>query len=311
MSALRIEGLTKSFAKGSARVKALDGVDLGVEAGSFFGLLGPNGAGKSTLMSCVTGFLPSDSGEIELLGKPLRPGDVKQRSQVGLSPQNIALYKELSAEQNLQLFGKIYGLRGNALEKRVEEALELAQLKDRRKSAVKEFSGGMMRRLNIAVALLHRPDILLCDEPTVGVDPQSRNAIFDTLKELNRNGLTVVYSTHYMEEAERLCDHIAIIDRGRILRCGDLDALLQELPPVNRILARKTRISDDVMTGLARFGAVGKDNDHVQLEPEEGFRLSEFYRWVEDSGLDGRMFRVERPSLENLFLRLTGRELRE
>lgn len=307
MSALTITGLTKSFGS----VQALAGVDLRVESGSFFGLLGPNGAGKSTLMSCVTGFLPSDSGRIELLGEPLQPENVRQRMRVGLSPQNIALYKELSAEQNLQLFGKICGLKGRELDERVGGALELAQLTDRRDSAVKEFSGGMMRRLNIAVALLQSPDILLCDEPTVGVDPQSRNAIFDTLKELNRNGLTVVYSTHYMEEAERLCDHIAIIDHGHILRCGDLDSLLGELPPVNRILARRSRVSTGIVEGMARFGAVGDDNDHVQLEPAEGFRLSEFYRWVEDAGVESRLFRVERPSLENLFLRLTGRELRE
>ena len=305
--ALDTAGLSKSF----GGVAALKGLNLAIEPGCFFGLLGPNGAGKSTLMSIVSGFLQQDEGTINLFGESLNPDDPGQKKLIGLAPQNIALYKELSAEGNLSLFGRLQGLGGAELKTRVDEALELAQLQDRRKSAVKEFSGGMKRRLNIAVALLHYPKILLCDEPTVGVDPQSRNAIFDTLLQLKEQGLTVVYSTHYMEEAERLCDRIAIIDHGEILREGELDRLLQELPDIERITIRSCNLDAQYRSVFGSFGELREQNGSIHLKPFDDFRLSGFYRWIEEENLDARDFVVDRPSLENLFLQLTGRELRE
>ena len=169
----------------------------------------------------------------------------------------------------------------------------------------------MKRRLNIAVALLHYPKILLCDEPTVGVDPQSRNAIFETLLNLKEQGLTVLYSTHYMEEAERLCDRIAIIDHGEILREGELDNLLQELPDIERITIRNSNLDTQYRSIFGKFGELKEHNGSMHLKPADDFRLSRFYRWIEEEGLDAREFVVERPSLENLFLQLTGRELRE
>lgn len=307
MSALEVVGLSKSF----DAVEALKNLDLAIEPGCFFGLLGPNGAGKSTFMSIISGFLQADTGTISLFGASLNPDDPEQKKLIGLAPQNIALYKEMSAEGNLSLFGKLQGLRGAELKTRVSEALDLAQLQERRKSAVKEFSGGMKRRLNIAVALLHHPKILLCDEPTVGVDPQSRNAIFETLLNLKEQGLTVLYSTHYMEEAERLCDRIAIIDHGEILRDGDLDKLLQELPDIDRIIIRRDNIDAQHGSDFGRFGELVEHNGSYHLKPADGFRLSGFYRWIEDENMDTRDFVVERPSLENLFLQLTGRDLRE
>ena len=307
MSALEVVGLSKSF----GAVKALKSLDLTIEPGCFFGLLGPNGAGKSTFMSIISGFLQQDAGSIKLFGELLNPDDPEQKELIGLAPQNIALYKELSAEGNLSLFGKLQGLRGAELKARVDEALDLAQLQERRKSLVKEFSGGMKRRLNIAVALLHHPKILLCDEPTVGVDPQSRNAIFETLLKLKDQGLTVLYSTHYMEEAERLCDRIGIIDHGEILRDGELDGLLQELPDIDRIVIRRANLDAQHLAVFGRFGEFEQHDDSYYLKPADDFRLSGFFRWVEDESMDARDFVVERPSLENLFLQLTGRDLRE
>ena len=307
MSALEVKGLSKSF----EAVEALKSLDLEIEPGCFFGLLGPNGAGKSTFMSIISGFFQQDTGSIRLFGELLNPADPGQKKLIGLAPQNIALYKELSAEANLSLFGKLQGLRGAELKARVDEALDLAQLQDRRKSIIKEFSGGMKRRLNIAVALLHHPKILLCDEPTVGVDPQSRNAIFETLLKLKEQGLTVVYSTHYMEEAERLCDRIGIIDHGEILRDGELDTLLQELPDIDRIVIRKAHLDPGHHDSFGRFGELGEHNGSFHLKPADDFLLSGFYRWIEEENMDTRDFVVERPSLENLFLQLTGRDLRE
>src|SRR5215211_5915403 len=219
---LRIQSVTKRY----GTLTALNGVSLDIAPGEFFGLLGPNGAGKSTLMSLIAGLRAPDSGAITLDGRPLSPRDVASRASLGFVPQGLALYDDLSAEQNLRIFGALYGLRGAELRRRIDEALAAVQLTDRRRDLVKTYSGGMQRRLNLIAALLHRPKLLLCDEPTVGVDPQSRNAIFDFLERLNRDGLTVIYSTHYMEEATRLCSRIGIIDHGKLLALGTLDNLL-------------------------------------------------------------------------------------
>lgn len=307
MTILQADQLSKTFAS----TPALQNLSLEIEAGSCFGLLGPNGAGKSTFMSIVSGFLTQDSGALTLEGEPLNPNNIAQKKKIGLSPQRIALYKELSAERNLTLFGQLYGLSGKRLSQQIEYALEVAQLQDRRKSLVKEFSGGMTRRLNIAAALMHKPKILLCDEPTVGVDPQSRNAIFDTLLALKAEGMTIVYSTHYMEEAERLCDQIGIIDAGQILRAGTLDTLLQELPRTNVIRARAASLDESNAAGFATFGQVTADGSSLKLNTSPDFKLSTFFKWTEDQGLDASDFQIARPSLERLFLHLTGKGLRE
>jgi len=306
-TAIEARRLCKSYGK----TQALKDCSLAVEEGTFFGLLGPNGAGKSTFMATASGFLCQDSGELRLLGRQISSRARRQDDIIGFSPQSIALYKNLSAEQNLSLFGKLYGLSGSTLRQRIDEAMELAQLKDRRRSQVKEFSGGMMRRLNIAASLLHRPRILLCDEPTVGVHPQSRNAIFDTLQQLNRNGMTIVYSTHYMEEAERLCHEIAIIDHGAILRQGKLDTLLAELPAKHQVSFRPSSLEPAHLEGLRSFGSLENDGSESRLLFHPDQPLSAFYRWTETEKISPSLFQLERASLENLFLHLTGRELRE
>ena len=223
---LQLRSVTKRYGP----ITALAGVSLDLARGEFFGLLGPNGAGKSTTMSLISGLRAPDSGTLTLDGVPITSADPTTRLSLGLVPQHVALYPELSADQNLRIFGELYGLRGADLRARIDAALEAVQLADRRRDPVKTFSGGMARRLNLVAALLHRPKLLLCDEPTVGVDPQSRNAIFEYLERLNRDGLTVIYSTHYMEEATRLCSRIGIIDHGKLHALGTLDELLTKLP---------------------------------------------------------------------------------
>jgi ABC-2 type transport system ATP-binding protein len=228
-----------------------------------------------------------------------------------LVPQHIALYQELSADQNLRIFGQLYGLRGAGLRQRVDAALAAVQLTDRRKDQVKTFSGGMQRRLNLAAALLHRPRLLLCDEPTVGVDPQSRNAIFEYLERLNREGLTIIYSTHYMEEATRLCSRIGIIDQGKILALGTLDELLTRLPFEEEI---RFPASAETAALAAQLPACGElttlDGTH-RFRPRADCKLSAFFTLAESLGLPARLFTSQRPTLEALFLHLTGRTIRE
>lgn len=290
---------------------ALDHVSLDIAPGEFFGLLGPNGAGKSTLMSIAAGLRPATGGSATLNGVVLSPTDASTRLTLGLVPQHVALYQELSAEQNLRIFGGLYGLRGEDLQQRVRAALEAVQLDERRKDLVKTFSGGMQRRLNIVSALLHRPKVLLCDEPTVGVDPQSRNAIFEYLERLNREGLTIIYSTHYMEEATRLCSRIGIIDHGRILALGSLEELLTKLPFEEEIRFSAEPATTPLTERLRRGGEIVTDAETHRFRPRPDYLLSEFYRETESLSLPARLFTVQRPTLEGLFLHLTGRKLRE
>ena len=303
--------LIQDVVKRYGTLTALNGVTLKVKAGEFFGLLGPNGAGKSTLMSLVCGLRPPDEGTLSLDGVALSMADATGRLALGLVPQHIALYQELSADQNLRIFGQLYGLRGSLLRERVEEALVAVQLVERRKDQVKNFSGGMQRRLNLAAALLHRPKLLLCDEPTVGVDPQSRNAIFEYLERLNREGLTIIYSTHYMEEATRLCTRIGVIDHGEILAHGTLDELLTQLPFEDEI---RFPANPETAALAAQLGSNGElvtlDGTH-RFRPRADYRLSTFFLQAESLGLPARLFTSQRPTLEALFLHLTGRTIRE
>ena len=246
---LTIENVTKRFGE----IVALDRVSLSLAHGEFFGLLGPNGAGKTTLMSLVAGLRAPDGGSISINGQRVGPNAMAPRRELGFVPQAIALYEELSAEENLRLFGKLYGLAGQELRARVDHGLHAAQLFERRQDKVQTYSGGMKRRINIVASILHRPALLLCDEPTVGVDPQSRNAIFEFLQRLNADGMTIVYSTHYMEEATRLCSRIAIIDHGRLLALGTLDELLTHLPFSELVrIARNDRTTAQ-MQALAEY----------------------------------------------------------
>ena len=280
---LRLTGVDKRF---GANV-AVDGLSLQILAGEVFGLLGPNGAGKTTTVSMAVGLLDPDRGEIDVAGSG-SPRSPAARGRIGVATQALALYEELSGEENLAFFGRIQGLRGRALAERVDRALDFVQLSDRRRDAVRKYSGGMKRRLNLAVAIVHDPPLLLLDEPTVGVDPQSRNAIFENIQQLRKEGRTIVYTTHYMEEAQRLCDRVGILDRGKLLALDTVSGLIDahggKTSVVAELADREVRIeTDDPVAELGRMQAAG-----------ELVRV-----------------RVERPDLERVFLNLTGRTLRD
>jgi ABC-2 type transport system ATP-binding protein len=304
---LSLQLVTKRYGS----LTALDGVSLDIARGEFFGLLGPNGAGKSTLMSLVAGLRAPDAGTLTLDGQPLSAASAQARLGLGLVPQHVALYPELSADQNLRIFGSLYGLRGAVLRERIDVALTAVQLTDRRREPVKNYSGGMQRRLNLVAALLHRPKLLLCDEPTVGVDPQSRNAIFEYLESLNREGLTIIYSTHYMEEATRLCSRIGIIDHGRLHALGTLDELLARLPFEEEIRFPNTAATAAFAAQLPARGELNSEDGLHRFRPRADCKLSAFFALAESHGLPPRLFTSQRPTLEALFLHLTGRTLRE
>ena len=306
-SMLTIENVTKRFGE----IVALDRVSLSLARGEFFGLLGPNGAGKTTLMSLVAGLRAPDSGSISINGQRVGPNAMAPRHELGFVPQAIALYEELSAEENLRLFGKLYGLAGQELRARVDHGLHAAQLFERRQDKVQTYSGGMKRRINVVASILHRPALLLCDEPTVGVDPQSRNAIFEFLQRLNADGMTIVYSTHYMEEATRLCSRIAIIDHGRLLALGTLDELLTHLPFSELVRIARNDQTTAQMQALAEYGEITKAEDAYLFKLRDGLRFSEFFAAAEELGLPYRYFNIRRPTLEDLFLHLTGKNLRD
>ncbi|MGA7275021.1 MAG: ABC transporter ATP-binding protein [Candidatus Udaeobacter sp.] len=304
---LTIENVTKRFGE----IVALDRVSLSLARGEFFGLLGPNGAGKTTLMSLVAGLRAPDSGSISINGQRVGPNAMAPRHELGFVPQTIALYEELSAEENLRLFGKLYGLAGQELRARVDHGLHAAQLFERRQDKVQTYSGGMKRRINVVASILHRPALLLCDEPTVGVDPQSRNAIFEFLQQLNAEGMTIVYSTHYMEEATRLCSRIAIIDHGRLLALGTLDELLTHLPFTELVRIARNDHTTPQLKALAEYGEITKAEDAYLFKLRDGLRFSEFFAAAEELGLPYRYFNIRRPTLEDLFLHLTGKNLRD
>ncbi|MCF3650353.1 ABC transporter ATP-binding protein [Synoicihabitans lomoniglobus] len=304
---LAITSVTKRYDK----LTALDDISLSIAPGEFFGLLGPNGAGKTTLMSLIAGLKRPDSGTIAVSGSTATAGAVAARQNLGLVPQSLALYDDLSAEENLHVFGQLFGLDRATLKARIDEGLTAVGLADRRKDRVKTFSGGMKRRLNIIAALLHRPKLLLCDEPTVGVDPQSRNAIFEFLEARNAEGLTIIYSTHYMEEATRLCSRIAIIDHGKILADGTLNHLLGHLPSQEQLTLPATSATTAALPALAAFGSVTTTEDVHQLALQPDAKLSAVFTVIEKYGVPTSACTLSRPGLEDVFLHLTGKAFRE
>lgn len=308
MAILEIKDLVKRF----NGVTALDEVTFSIEKGDFFGLLGPNGAGKSTLMNCIIGFLKPDNGKIILDSENIDELNISYRLNLGYVPQEIALYEEFSAYQNLKIFGGFYELSKTELNKRITEVLALVQLSDRKNDLVKSFSGGMKRRLNLAVSILHDPELILCDEPTVGVDPQSRNAIFDMLHELNKNGKTILYTTHYMEEAERLCNRLAIIDYGKIIAQGTLNDLISLLDKKETIKIRKAQESLSVLESLKSLGEITETDFYFEIIPNNTFSTNSMvFEKLEKWEVPSHLLELSRASLEDVFLNLTGRRLRD
>ena len=304
---IKLENVNKSF----STVKALDEVSLEINKGEFFGLLGPNGAGKSTTMNLLIGYLSADSGSIFINGEEVNTAKLNFRKEIGFVPQSIALYDELSAVENLRIFGSLYDLPKAALEEEINSYLNAVGLYERRKEEVRNFSGGMKRRLNLITALLHKPKVLLCDEPTVGVDPQSRNAIFDFLEKLNADGLTIVYTTHYMEEAERLCNRVAIIDSGKIIALGTPDELLQMLPTSEHIYITKNDATVSNVNVFKSYGEIIDNNERYELRLNKESKLSSFFGALENANVNVQNVTIQKPTLEELFLNLTGKRLRD
>lgn len=308
---LQATGLTKRYGDHAA----VDGIDLAIPKGSCFGLLGPNGAGKTTTISMLVGVLAPDAGSVTLDGLAVRPTDAAFKRRVGFVPQELALYDELTAEDNLRFFGMLYGLTGDALKARIDAALDLANLRDRAGDKVGAYSGGMKRRLNIAVALLHDPDLLVLDEPTVGVDPQSRNAIFDALEALRGAGKTLLYTTHYMEEVERLCDRIAIMDHGKVVAEGTLAELQRGLMEGRRLEIELESDGEAVLPALRSLPGVASAAirertltlDVASLETT----LPEILTLLKAHGVRYGALASDRLSLEEVFLQKTGRSLRD
>jgi ABC-2 type transport system ATP-binding protein len=302
------------LAKSYGHRRAVDGVSFQVRRGEVTGLLGPNGAGKSTIVGMLAGILDADAGAVLLDGQPAGTRHPGTRRRIGLVPQDLALYDDLPALDNLKLFGALYGLKGAGLAARCGTVLELVGLADRARDRPATFSGGMKRRLNIAAALLHEPALLILDEPTVGVDPQSRNAIFDTLEALRHGGMALVYTSHYMEEVERLADHLVIIDQGKVLADGSPAAIHARLPARAALhVELAAPLPADLAAGLARLpGIAGVSGDGVawDVRLQDGAQAVAVLDWLRDHGQVPVHFATARARLEDAFLDLTGRAQR-
>jgi ABC-2 type transport system ATP-binding protein len=294
---------------------AVDGLTFSAPAGSIFGLLGPNGAGKSTAIGCISGLLKPSSGRITVLGHDVVRDSLAARRQLGIVPQELALYDDLSAKDNLTYWGAAYGLGGDALKARVLDVLARIGLADRAREPVKQYSGGMKRRLNFGCGIVHQPKVLLLDEPTVGVDPQSRVRLLELVREEVRAGTCVLYTTHYMEEAQALCDQLAIIDHGTLLATGTL-AELRRLIGEKDIVRLSGQFAPDAVRGALRqvdqTEVVSADAQSVMLAVEDATRkLPALFAAVAASGGEIQETSLSQPSLETLFIKLTGRALRE
>ncbi len=297
--------LAKDLVKKYGKLTAVDGVSLGIAKGETFGLLGPNGAGKTTTISMLVGLLSPDSGSVEIGSGDQgtgSPDDSGLRRLIGVAPQSLSLYEELTAKENLQFFAKLYGISGKQLRERTEWALEFSKLEDRQNARVDTFSGGMKRRLNIAVALIHEPEILLLDEPTVGVDPQSRNHIFERIEELQAKGMSILYTTHYMEEAQRLCDRVGIMDKGKILALDSVDGLISKYGGKSVVSAKVDPQTDPRLLPCQLEGGSIRFESDRPLDDMTALR---------DKGVRFETMQVTKSDLESVFLELTGRSLRD
>lgn len=295
---LRVQGLVKSFGE----IRAVDGLDFEIRRGEIFGLLGPNGAGKSTTIHILTGLIRPDQGKISYENLSDISSPVTRKS-LGVAPQALALYDELTGEENVRFFGSMYHLSRATLSTRVHESLELVGLTERKTDRVGGYSGGMKRRLNLACALVHRPEFLLFDEPTAGVDPQSRNLILEKILSLKNDNATVIYTTHYMEEAERLCDRVAIVDHGRMLDCDTPQALIARHGGGTMVSIQLGKLPKQDLPLPAPL-----DGTSLVFVTDDPF--GEIHR-LRDSGLEMNSVTVDRPNLERVFLNLTGRKLRD
>jgi ABC-2 type transport system ATP-binding protein len=311
MNAIEVKDLHRAFGE----TKAVAGVNFAVEQGEIFSLLGPNGAGKTTTLSMLSCLLRPDQGDAVVLGHSIARDPMGVKSVLGVVPQEIALYEDLSARENLTFWGKMYGLRGAPLKKRVDEVLEIIGLTDRANERIKKYSGGMKRRVNIGVALLHKPLIMYMDEPTVGIDPQSRRSILDSVLALKEQGTTVLYTTHYMEEAQELSDHIAIMDHGKIIAAGSHAELVKIVGGVDRITltinAESARVIEAWKKARGVKNVSAEDGTLTVLADDSNQVLPRLFDAAASSGVRITSVDIQAPNLEVVFLHLTGRALRD
>ena len=309
--AIQTQDLHKDFGE----VYAVKSLDFEIRRGEVFSLLGPNGAGKSTTISMISGLLKPTQGDAFILGHSITKEAQTAKAAMGVVPQEIALYEDLSARENLMFWGKMYNLRGGALKKRVNQVLEIIGLSERQKGRVEKFSGGMKRRLNIGIALLHEPDIIIMDEPTVGIDPQSRRKILDSVMDLNQQGMTVLYTTHYMEEAQELSDHIAIMDQGEIIANGthaELVKIVGELDRIELSINKESAQVIDAWRSTPGVENITAENGQLHLLVDDSnLVLPQLFEAAAKTDTRITSVEIQEPNLETVFLHLTGRALRD
>lgn len=311
MKIVKIEGLIKRFGD----LTAVDNINLYIEEGEIYGLLGPNGAGKSTAINIMCGLLSMDKGKIEVLEKDIVKEAYFTKKNIGMVPQDIAIYEDLTAYENVKFFASLYGLRGEELKKRTSEALEFVGLSDRAKQYPKGFSGGMKRRLNIACAIAHRPKLIIMDEPTVGIDPQSRNHILQSVKKLNSMGCTIIYTTHYMEEVEAICTKIGIIDHGKVIAEGtkeELKAIVTDKNSVEVTVDLIDKVEIEEIKKINGVIDVSIDEYKIKISSyKEVNNLDKIIIYFTERDIQIQNIETKKPDLETVFLTLTGRKLRD
>lgn len=311
MSIIEIKNVTKRFND----KLVLDNVSYEIEKGEIFGFIGPNGAGKSTLINIMTSLLEPDSGTVKICGYDILKESIKAKECIGYVPQDISLLEELTAYDNLEFFGAFYGLKGKELKERIKEALEVTGLSDKKKEKVKKFSGGMKRRLNIAAAIMHHPKVLIMDEPTVGVDPQSRNHIFNFTKNICKEwGTTVIYTSHYMEEVEELCKRVFIVDLGREIAYGSKEEIKSSVFPNNKVIIEASGITAELILNISKISGilnVKENQDSIILTIDSKFKLNNVLLTLEENKINIKKISYEEAKLEDVFLALTGKTLRD
>jgi|LSQX01.1.fsa_nt_gb ABC-2 type transport system ATP-binding protein len=312
VSIVKLEQLTKRFGD----MTAVDKMSLEIQEGEIFGLLGPNGAGKSTAINMITGLLLVDEGSISILGKDIKKDKMAAKSNIGIVPQDIAIYEDLTSLENVKFFASLYGLKGKQLEDASMEALEFTGLSDKQKALPKAFSGGMKRRLNIACAIAHKPKLIIMDEPTVGIDPQSRNHILQSVKKLNEMGSTIIYTSHYMEEVEELCTRIAIMDHGKVIAlgtCEELEDLINDKGIVIVVISDPiSKVNKDSIREISGVENVDVTEKTIKItSAKEVANLDEIIQYFTKNNISIKSVESKTPDLESVFLSMTGRKLRD
>lgn len=311
MNVLEIKNLTKKFGD----FIAVDNMSLEIQEGEIFGFLGSNGAGKSTTINMISGLLRINSGEIHILGKNIVSHSKFAKLNIGIVPQDLAIYEDMTAYENVRFFAGLYGLRGAELKERVIEALEFVGLLDKQKGYPKNFSGGMKRRLNIACAIAHRPKLIIMDEPTVGIDPQSRNYILASVRKLNEMGCTVIYTSHYMEEVEEICSRIAIVDHGKVIAEGtkeQLKAIITDTKDIWIEVKNLENLDEESLQEIKGVNSVSIEENVVKINSKSEINnLNQIIQFFINRGMEIRSLQELAPNLETVFLTLTGRNLRD